>query len=351
MSRVVLNTSIDTVFNNDVADESLSPLMVAEKLKEVADYAEELSPIKTSGAVALSVTPTALPHDVNSCSFSGGIAYLPSVTEINKQVIVIATADNIEIRANEGNTAKMFSTFNTFISNVILTTNEMYRFVYIGFGTGAGGVVDGYWKAEKLISSTEIDTAFVPKTYAATMSIVHDPKKPNFEIHLTGNLDLTITGTSNGESGIVNLYFSSTEVATLNGTTDLVIIGIGEMIPICFTHDSDGLKWYKVLQDINKSPDGSVYINGLVAYANGITTVGYLSSGGTIILANDTVKSPLLQNNTTYLVGDLPSPASIGKGAYATVTDATTPTYYAIATGGGSITWGVYCDGVNWRFH
>ena len=37
-----------------------------------------------------------------------------------------------------------------FVSSVTLLTNEMYRFTYIGFGTGTGGVVDGYWKAELL---------------------------------------------------------------------------------------------------------------------------------------------------------------------------------------------------------
>lgn len=95
---------------------------------------------KTSGAITLSATPTVLPYDTNSCSFTGGIAYLPATTEINKEIYVIATANNIEIRANAANTNRMFVTFNTFVSNVILTTNQMYRFIYIDFG--------GYWKAE-----------------------------------------------------------------------------------------------------------------------------------------------------------------------------------------------------------
>jgi len=95
---------------------------------------------KTSGAITLSATPTVLPYDANSCSFTGGIAYLPATTEINKEIYVIATANNIEIRANAANTNRMFVTFNTFVSNVILTTNQMYRFIYIDFG--------GYWKAE-----------------------------------------------------------------------------------------------------------------------------------------------------------------------------------------------------------
>jgi hypothetical protein len=90
-----------------------------------------------------------------------------------------------------------------------------------------------------------IDTAFAVKTYTSTMSVAYNSEQPNFDIHLTGNLDLTITGTANGDSGMVNLYFVSTEVATLNGVTDLVITGAGEMIPVYFIHDSDGIKWYK----------------------------------------------------------------------------------------------------------
>jgi len=38
----------------------------------------------------------------------------------------------------------MFVTFGTFVQNVILTTNQMYRFIYIGFDTV------GYWKAEQI---------------------------------------------------------------------------------------------------------------------------------------------------------------------------------------------------------
>ncbi|HSE99901.1 MAG TPA: SGNH/GDSL hydrolase family protein [Nitrososphaeraceae archaeon] len=90
----------------------------------------------------------------------------------------------------------------------------------------------------------EVDTAFVTKPYSATMSVVHNPEQPNFNIILTGNLDLTITGTVNGDSGIINLYFSGTEVATLNGFEDLVITGNGTMIPVYFIHDLDGVKWY-----------------------------------------------------------------------------------------------------------
>jgi hypothetical protein len=39
------------------------------------------------------------------------------------------------------------------------------------------------------------------------MSVAHNPANPNFFVNITGNFSLSITGTQNGDSGIVNLYF------------------------------------------------------------------------------------------------------------------------------------------------
>ena len=92
--------------------------------------------------------------------------------------------------------------------------------------------------------SNGINTAFVAKSYASTITTAFDSDNPNIEIHLTGNLNLTLTGTTNGDSGLVNLYFSGSQLATLNGVINLVLLGSGVMIPVHFIHDSDGLKWY-----------------------------------------------------------------------------------------------------------
>lgn len=89
-----------------------------------------------------------------------------------------------------------------------------------------------------------INTAFVNKAYSSTMNIAHDADNPNFEIDITGNLNLTVTGTVNGDSGMVNLYFSGTEVATINGVKGLSLTGTGVMIPVYFIHDTDGIRWY-----------------------------------------------------------------------------------------------------------
>jgi hypothetical protein len=157
MTRPQLNTSIDTVFDDNRADDSLTPLMAGSELKKVADYVDQevagVNPIKTASQITLSLTPQVLPYLINSCSFQGGIAYLPNPTQIGQMIYAIAVSNSIQIRANVGNTNKMFITFNTFVPNVIVNQYQMYRFTYIGFGSGTGqsvGLIDGYWKAEMI---------------------------------------------------------------------------------------------------------------------------------------------------------------------------------------------------------
>jgi hypothetical protein len=55
-------------------------------------------------------------------------------------------------------------------------------------------------------AASTVNTAFTQKTFAASMSVAHNPANPNFCKHY-GNFSLSITGTQNGDSGIVNLYF------------------------------------------------------------------------------------------------------------------------------------------------
>lgn len=150
MTNTALKAQIDSQITNETTPAGITPTDVGTNLKAVVDYVDQQAPIKTSASVTLSATTQVLPNDINSCSFANGKAYLPTTTVIGKEVYVIAVANGIEISANIDGTLKLFTTFNTFIANVVLTQYQMYRFVYIGFGTGTGGVVDGYWKAELL---------------------------------------------------------------------------------------------------------------------------------------------------------------------------------------------------------
>ena len=142
MTNTALKAQIDSQVTNETLPNSISPADVGGNLKSVIDYIDQQAPIKTAGSIDLSLTPQVLPYDMNSCSFAGGIAYLPATDVIGREIYAIAVANNIVIRANVANTNKMFTTFGTFTQNVVLTTNQMYRFIYVGFET------EGYWKAE-----------------------------------------------------------------------------------------------------------------------------------------------------------------------------------------------------------
>ncbi len=154
-------------------------------------------------------------------------------------------------------------------------------------------------------SGTTVNTAFVNKAYLATMTVAHDAINPNFETDLVGNLDLTVTGTENGDSGLVNLYFSDTETATINGVKSLSITGDGEMIPVYFIHDTDGIKWYDAREAINPDLtsiqtqiDDKANQDGTILYH----TLKWFTPSGTVSSVGTTVTSVGTQF-TSYMVG------------------------------------------------
>ena len=149
MDSTTLKAQIDSQITNETAPNSISPADVGGNMKAVVDYTDQQAPTKTSGIVVLSDSVEAvLPKDINACNTANGLAYLPTTTFIGKEVIVLAVSNNITIYTNAAHDSRIFSTYPTMVSNIVLTTNKMYRFTYIGLGTGTGGTVNGYWKAE-----------------------------------------------------------------------------------------------------------------------------------------------------------------------------------------------------------
>jgi hypothetical protein len=95
----------------------------------------------------------------------------------------------------------------------------------------------------------------------------------NFFVNITGNFSLSITGTQNGDSGIVNLYFSGTQVATLTATVTInkIITGASALVQVYFIHDSQGLKWYR-----DESGDGSSLNLAQVLATDQLETVPFI---------------------------------------------------------------------------
>lgn len=140
MTNTALKAQIDSQITNETTSQGITPAEVGGNLTAIVNYVDQQAPLKTTGTTSLTGTTQVLAYDINSLSFSGGKAYLPDTTIVGKQIYVIANSANIEISANVGGTAKMFTAFNTFIISVTLAQFQMYRFTYIDFG--------GYWKAE-----------------------------------------------------------------------------------------------------------------------------------------------------------------------------------------------------------
>lgn len=71
-----------------------------------------------------------------------------------------------------------------------------------------------------------------------------------------------------------------------------------------------------------------------------------------VVLGNSSIVETVLRGvtrHTSYTVAALPSPAAMGAGARAFVTNATSTTFASIVAGGGSNAVPVYSDGTNWR--
>lgn len=150
-----------------------------------------------------------------------------------------------------------------------------------------------------------VNTAFVEETYTSVMEVSYNNDQPNFEINLTGNLDLTITGTANGDSGLVNLYFSGTETATLNGLTSLTITGATNMIPCSFIHDINGLRWYR--DNSTTTSNSDIFSKEVLNISDLTTNSGFVNvengvNGGALGTENFTVSFPTIDYTRKFRI-------------------------------------------------
>lgn len=161
---------------------------------------------------------------------------------------------------------------------------------------GKGLSTEDFLTAEKakLSALLQINSAFTQKTFASVMSVAFDATNPNFFINVTSDFSLSITGTVNGDSGMINLNFAGTQIATLNSTINKIITGASATIQVYFIHDSQGLKWYRdevggaaVDTTLFAKIDGTILYHAYVAASVGtISNVGTSCTGtGTTITA------------------------------------------------------------------
>jgi pimeloyl-ACP methyl ester carboxylesterase len=320
-----LDASIDYTDQQDAlkVDKVIGKSLVNDT--EIARLAGITSVAKTQGSIdAVSGSKTTLQYDINTVNKSGGSEVkLPTTTEVGKEILFLASnySGTVSVYVNDAEEIKLSGGANGVSgnqSNLQINANEAYRFIYR---------TSNYWYFEKIIDipsnlyllaserstsivtdgasnfkvpsvksvkdyvdaniPTTVNTAFTAKTYASTMSVAHNTLSPNFKIDITGNLDLTITGTANGDSGLVNLYFSAAQVATLQGFTDSIITGATGMVPVYFIHDTDGIKWY----DGRENQTNAQIVSGINTQLGGTTW----QSGGGSTVNSDIYSKELLQ--------------------------------------------------------
>ncbi len=127
---------------------------------------------------------------------------------------------------------------------------------------------------------TPSDLSFQSVTYASTVSKSYDPYRPNFAITLAGNIALSVTGTSSGNSGIVNITRGSgSETISFNGTvrgSTNYPTGASAVISMTYMHDQAGLSWY--LNNPVITGGGGTSDSIRVAASNPLTGNAYISS-------------------------------------------------------------------------
>jgi hypothetical protein len=151
MTRAELNTSIDTVFDDNRAVDSLTPSMEGTELKKVADYVDqEIAAVsiggKTNGVViaSLSAPYPVLTFNLNTVNsnYINDTVVLPTTTEIGKEILVFAgnNPSAFRVQANQANTAGISAGgISSTSSSLNIGANISVRFIHLN---------NGYWKAE-----------------------------------------------------------------------------------------------------------------------------------------------------------------------------------------------------------
>lgn len=145
-SHVINKTNAKSISNTEIGNDLLSIVDYVDQ--KVANASSEGS--KTTIHIEQSSsTPVPLTGYFNILSYSGGYSYLPSSNFIGKEVIV-ATNFITNIQADLASSPLLIDVWGLPISNLVMQSNEVRRFIFIGLGNGDGGLTNGYWKAEQI---------------------------------------------------------------------------------------------------------------------------------------------------------------------------------------------------------
>lgn len=164
--RQDLDNNIENILNDSVADFSLKPSDEANAIKIVADYVDEFTEFKsnksqdidsdtgsedkypsvkaiedyissTNGVIdgALTTPYPILEYDINTITGNNTKVSLPSNAELGK-IIYVKTQNNCYIYSDNNGLLTRISTqdTNSYLGNVYMPINRLYKFIHIGGG-------------------------------------------------------------------------------------------------------------------------------------------------------------------------------------------------------------------------
>ncbi len=145
------------------------------------------------------------------------------------------------------------------------------------------------FKDSVIAASPTADLSFITATYSSTLSRAYDPLRPNFATTLSGNLSLSVTGTSSGNSGIVKITRGSgNETLTFNGNvvgSTAYPTAASSVVWMTYINDGSTINWF-LGNPVTTGGSGST--SGLpIENASTFTTIGDSSTQRLVKVAAD----------------------------------------------------------------
>jgi hypothetical protein len=153
------------------------------------------------------------------------------------------------------------------------------------------------------------DTSFDQITYAATITRTYNDLIPNAKITLAGNLTYTISGTVNGDSGILELSNCIGRTIELSGLLNIIIVGSTETIVFSFINTGSGVVWMPENINTNSSPapvetDKANSQGTILYHSTFFENRGSVSVSGNIVTGIDTLFIPEFINSRFTINGN-----------------------------------------------
>ena len=150
---------------------------------------------------------------------------------------------------------------------------------------------------------TAPDPTFEIITYTATMSEAHNSARPKKYINATADLDLTITGAANGQSGIVDILAADGAEINLFGIDTISFTGQDKLVHAYYISDKDdNIKWRTAeptIKEITSSVNDTINLNHSDYFYYTPTSADTLDLYAT---TNKTVHFTIEQGATPYAI-------------------------------------------------